>query len=325
MSTYTDAMNKLSDALMLVEPDGPEWVKIEATIAELTRAEAAEAKKAFVEASRGLHDAVAKLEAVARLNSDSASQMFSLVKGAITDLLPIEKNIKALLSGEPASALPGMEMANTVEASLAGDDPAVAAPNRAPRPVRERGRTEEELKATPPQQVSPEQMIDAILGREGEFVDHPTDRGGPTKFGVTLKTLASWLDKQVDANDVRALRREVAKEIFRSRYYVEPKINQLPCLIQPLVFDMSINHGPGTAVRLLQEVLDSNGYSCSIDGGIGEETLECAQAAESDLGNKLVNELVDRRIDLYEDIVRQDPSQAVFLEGWLQRARKFNV
>ncbi len=29
------------------------------------------------------------------------------------------------------------------------------------------------------------QIIDAILRREGGFVDHPADRGGATKYGIT--------------------------------------------------------------------------------------------------------------------------------------------
>ena len=325
MSTYADAMDKLSDALMSVAPDGPEWVKIEAAITELTRAKDAEDKKAFVEATRGLDDAKSKLKAVvAGLNPNSASTALGLVKGALKDLRRIGTDVTALLSGEPASALPGTAMANTVKVSPDGGDADVATPEPAPRPLRERGRTREELKASP-KQASPDEMIEAILKREGGFVDHPADRGGPTKYGVTQKTLTSWRGKSVDANDVRALREDEAKEIFRTRYYVAPKIDRLPQLIQPLAFDMSINHGPGTAIRLLQQVLNDNQQPCQIDGGIGDETLGCAQAAVDKLGNKLIEDLVERRIDLYRSIAKRDPSQRVFLKGWLQRAREFTV
>ena len=30
-----------------------------------------------------------------------------------------------------------------------------------------------------------EQMIDDVIRREGGYVDHPRDRGGPTNFGIT--------------------------------------------------------------------------------------------------------------------------------------------
>ena len=32
-----------------------------------------------------------------------------------------------------------------------------------------------------------DQMIDDILRREGGYVNHPADKGGPTKYGITLK------------------------------------------------------------------------------------------------------------------------------------------
>ena len=116
-----------------------------------------------------------------------------------------------------------------------------------------------------------------------------------------------------------------ARDIYRTRYYVQPKIDKLSELIQPLVFDMSINHGPGTAIKLLQRVLNDVGNPCSVDGGLGGETLSCAESAVGQLGTELVNKLVERRIGFYHAIVDRDASQKVFLKGWLRRAREFLV
>jgi hypothetical protein len=324
MSKYTDAMDKLSDALMLVVPDGPEWVKIEAAMAELTRAERAETQKAFVDATRGLDDAVAKLKALVKgLDPNQASEALGIVNSALQDAVPVAENLEALLSGEPASALPGMGESNTIEST--GADPGAPSPEPAPRPVREHGRSSEAIAADSPRGTSPDQMIEAILRREGGFADHPADRGGPTNFGITLKTLASWRKQPVDANDVRSMKVDEAREIYRTRYYSLPKINELPVLLQPLTFDMSINHGPGTAIKLLQRVLNENGQQCRVDGSIGDETVASAQAACNAVGDGLINGLVDKRIAFYEAIVANDESQRVFLKGWLRRAREFNI
>ncbi len=177
----------------------------------------------------------------------------------------------------------------------------------------------------PPQISSPEEIMDAILKHEGGFVDHPLDRGGPTKFGITSNTLASWRGTPVGVSDVKELQVEEAREIYHYRYYVEPKIDQLPLVIQPLVLDMSINHGPATAVELLQEVLTECGGPCRIDGIIGDETLKSVGSVVDRLDSELVDRLIERRIDFYQSIVKRDNSQQVFLDGWLKRARKFTV
>lgn len=33
-----------------------------------------------------------------------------------------------------------------------------------------------------------DQTIEGILGKEGGYVDHPSDKGGPTRWGITQTT-----------------------------------------------------------------------------------------------------------------------------------------
>jgi len=319
MSKYKDARDALSDALNHVVIDGPEWVKTKAAIAALDEAEVAEAKADFINASRRLDDAVAKLRAIVDgLHPNAASTFVERVTGVLHDLTSVVSNVDALLSGEPATALPGMVPTNQPNFPTASE-PIVP-------PVRETARGVATSAADGGAGV--EEMIVAILRREGGFVDHPADRGGPTKFGITLRTLAASRGMQpqdLTAADVRRMSEDEARQIYRSRYFTKPRIDQLPGLLQPLVFDMSINHGPGTAIKLLQQVLSDAGQSCSVDGGIGDETVDCAQAAAAALGKALVNRLVDKRIALYRAIVNGDPSQGVFLKGWLNRASEFRM
>lgn len=318
MSNYTESRDQLNAALNFVTPDSPEWIKTMATIAALDQAEIAEAAADFIGASRRIDDAVAKLRAIlAGVAPNMATQFLDRVRGALTSLTPVVENVKALLSGEPASALPGM--AETNQPSF----PSAAAP--IVPPVRELARAGAAAVAAAAGEDGVARMIDDILRREGGFVNHANDRGGATNFGITLRTLAAARGHAVTVDDVRNLTRDEARRIYRANYCVRPKIDRLPALLQPILFDMSINHGPGTAIRLLQQVLNDAGQPCDVDGGIGNETLAAAQRAADALGNALVNRLVDRRVAFFETIVAGDASQGVFLRGWLNRANEFRT
>ncbi|MGI9492293.1 MAG: glycoside hydrolase family 108 protein, partial [Geminicoccaceae bacterium] len=105
-----------------------------------------------------------------------------------------------------------------------------------------------------------ESMIDDVLRREGGFVDHPADRGGPTNFGITQRTLARYLGRDVAREDVRRLSRDLAAEIYRRSYYLEPRIDAAPADIRAFLFDSAVNHGPRRAVRFLQQVCNEAGF-----------------------------------------------------------------
>jgi hypothetical protein len=318
MSNYVEARAKLDNALNFVEPDGPEWIKAKAAIAALDQAQVAEIERDFINATRRLDDAVAKLKAIlAGLTPDPASQFIAEVRGALRLITPVVQNVDALLSGEPASALPGTAASNTPSFPTAAE---LSVP-----PVREFSR---DIAKKPAANTSGagavDAMIEDILRREGGFVDHPNDRGGPTNFGITLRSLASWRKREVSRDDVRRMAQPEARDIYKGRYFLQPRIDTLPAAIQPLMFDMCINHGPGTAIKLLQEVLLASTPPCAVDGGVGDETIQSAAKALTAMGAEtLVNTLVDRRVDLFKAIAAKDASQKVFLKGWLRRAEEF--
>jgi lysozyme family protein len=315
MADYHAARAELDEALNLAEPNGPEWIKLRAALAALWEARSAQIDRDFVRSSRRLEDTVLKLQALtASLSASPGSQVLARVRNALQQLQPVVDSAAALLGGEPASALPDMPAVNKPSFPTA-DEPSIA-------PVREYARD----LAEPPASRGVAGMIDDILRREGGFVDHPDDRGGPTNFGITQRTLAQARGQPVTRDDVRRLRLEEARAIYEQRYFRGPRLAELPVPLQPVLFDMSINHGPGTAIKLLQRVLGASGFPCAVDGGIGDETLGCAQKALAQLGaGTLVDRLVDARRALFQAIVAADASQAVFLKGWLRRAEEFRT
>lgn len=167
-------------------------------------------------------------------------------------------------------------------------------------------------------------MIDDVLSKEGDFVNHPADKGGPTKFGITQRTLSKYLEKVVTVEDVKALDVKTAKDIYELRYYRMPKIDKLPDTIQQFVFDCAVNHGPRRAIKFVQEVCNDAGYGpLVVDGLMGPKTKAQANACSEELGIWMLVALVEERQIFYTNIVANNPSQSVFLEGWLNRARSF--
>jgi hypothetical protein len=163
-------------------------------------------------------------------------------------------------------------------------------------------------------------MIDALIAREGGYVNHPADRGGPTNCGITRKTLAAWRGCSVSDDDVKCLTPSEAAEIYRASYYFAPGIDALPPALQAHVFDIAVNSGPKTGIKLLQRALNRLGAGIKEDGVLGSATRAAAAAySTSDINRTLV----DVRLRFYDDIVAADPRQRAFIDGWRKRAKSF--
>lgn len=163
-------------------------------------------------------------------------------------------------------------------------------------------------------------IITDVLKAEGwdHYTDHPADKGGPTKWGITL---AAWQDACGDSSlsgaDVRKITEDEARAFYRSRYVLEPKFDRVPTLVMPLLVDCGVNHGTARAAKWFQKAVGA-----VEDGIIGPNTL--AAAAEIPATSIYLN-ILAYRIRFYGAIVTRDPSQAVFASGWNNRAAKFIV
>ena len=62
-----------------------------------------------------------------------------------------------------------------------------------------------------------------------------------------------------------------------------------------------------------------------MDGICGPRTSRAAHDAAWAMKDWLLAALVEERRNFYQAIVRADPSQGVFLEGWLNRLAEFDV
>jgi len=164
--------------------------------------------------------------------------------------------------------------------------------------------------------MNADSIIDAILRREGGFVDHPADRGGPTKHGITQATLANHRGQPVNVDDVRNLTEAEAREIYEKRYLRQPKFDRIEYrALQALLLDCAVNHGPVRAASWLQQAA-----GVVEDGVIGPITLEAVHKMDGDL---LYRRVLARRCRFYGRLITRDPSQAAFAAGWAARVAEF--
>jgi type VI secretion system secreted protein VgrG len=168
-------------------------------------------------------------------------------------------------------------------------------------------------------------VINALIDREGGFVDHPNDPGGVTNRGVTGPTFIAWrrsiggfvpeTPEQL-REQIKNLTRREARRIYQETFYQRYGIDRLPMLqVQEVVLDCAVLHGPRRAIRWLQKAVGAKS-----DGVIGPMTEDAVAGCPRFL---TVAKITVLRIRFVGRIVRRRPHQAVFLDGWLSRATLF--
>lgn len=164
--------------------------------------------------------------------------------------------------------------------------------------------------------VTDQQIIDAILAREGGYVDHPSDRGGPTNYGITIGALAEWRKDPVNLVDVRSLTEAEARRIYLERYISAPGFDHIKDdRLRALVVDFGVNSGPHTATAWLQKSL-----GVTPDGVIGLKTLGALDSCDA---SRVYLKLCAARMRFLGRLITDSPSQAVFAAGWMDRVASF--
>jgi hypothetical protein len=157
-----------------------------------------------------------------------------------------------------------------------------------------------------------QKSLNHLWGHEGGYVNDPVDRGGETNLGITRSTLKSAYRKGlVSHSDPKKLTREEATIIYKSEFWDKARADELPAGVGHVVFDMTVNHGPDNAARILQKAL-----GIKTTKKINDTTIEAA--------NKMAPEELIRRIHtarqaMYNNIVARKPSQKKFANGWQNR------
>jgi lysozyme family protein len=183
-----------------------------------------------------------------------------------------------------------------------------------------------------------EAVFERLLKTEGGFVDSPGDHGGATKYGLSLRFLSQQgllspaLMAEVDINhdgvvdlpDIAGMTIATARDVYWA-YFWDGLAATLPQPLVAAVFDQTVNDGAVPAVKLLQQGLCSlaGNLWTPVDGVLGPRTRALVTSAIDTFGpDKVLDGYRAQAAARYRMIAQRDPSQAKFLDGWLNRARE---
>jgi lysozyme family protein len=169
-------------------------------------------------------------------------------------------------------------------------------------------------------------LIDALIDREGGYVDHPADRGGATNWGITEAVARA----NGYAGAMRTLPRATAAMIYRRLYWSRPGFDTVAArapAIAAELFDTGVNMGPAVATGFLQRALNALNRGATdypdiaLDGQVGPRLLAALDAFLARRGRgaeavllKAIEALQGER---YVALAERRPANEAFLYGWL--------
>lgn len=114
------------------------------------------------------------------------------------------------------------------------------------------------------------------LRYEGGYVNHPSDPGGETNYGITWRTYNAYRKRKgLAPRSVRQIEEHEVAAIYREQYWDLVRGDELPTGLDLCLFDFAVNSGPTRAVREAQKVL-----GLRTDGDMGQITLEAIKQRE---------------------------------------------
>ena len=170
-------------------------------------------------------------------------------------------------------------------------------------------------------------LIDALIDREGGYVSHPNDTGGPTCFGITEAVARA----HGYAGPMRQLPRRDAAAIYKRLYWLRPRLDEVArrnVRLAAELFDTGVNMGPAVAVTFLQRALTALNRGgkdypdLTPDGRIGTVTLAAldqflAVRGLSSGETVLLRALEALQGERYLRLAERRPANEAFLYGWL--------
>jgi lysozyme family protein len=169
-------------------------------------------------------------------------------------------------------------------------------------------------------------LINNVIGREGGYSNHPADKGGPTRWGVTEAVARA----HGFYGDMRTFPREQAIQIYHKLYWQKPGFDRLALLaprIAAEMFDTGVNMGPATAIGFLVRALNAlnrggkDFADLGAQGRIDDAILAAVKAFHATRGAAgelvLLRAIDALQAERYVSLAERRPANEAFLYGWL--------
>lgn len=141
---------------------------------------------------------------------------------------------------------------------------------------------------------------------EGGYVNHPLDKGGETKWGITHTTYNSLYK-----GSVKNMTEEQWDNIFISLFWNPCNADKIiDQNVANVIVDWCWGSGVTSTKKRIQKL-----FGLKEDGIFGEITLKTLNTNTKEVFNKIWK----AHYNFYNAIVKNNPSQKVFLKGWLNR------
>jgi len=169
-----------------------------------------------------------------------------------------------------------------------------------------------------------QEALKEILKHEGGYVNDPTDMGGETNYGITLKTARDW----GYTGSMRDIPMSTVEAIYKKNYWDRNRLDDVAARSYEIafeIFDSGVNTGTkraGTWFQATLNMMNRGGRSwpeIGVDGAVGDKTILSFLGAPSKDFGTFVKILKALRARHYLNIVEAKPSQEKYIRGWINR------
>lgn len=172
--------------------------------------------------------------------------------------------------------------------------------------------------------MTPDHFPDAVaflFKDEGGYVNNPHDSGGPTKYGVTLRTLSGWRARECTVDDIKALEQVEAAAIYRARYWDANRLGEIEnAWLATILLNAVVLFGARTVVKIVQTATGFEALGLTADGVVGDHFLTVTNSSDP---NKLALLIKNQLVSYVAQIVAAQPKNRIFQNGWLARVNRY--